>query len=320
MNKIQRKNPFWSLAGPLLAYIAIQWGVQFVIELVLILPYVIESYADMAVSGLLASGDMEKIMSEYIESLEPAFEAALSYQAEILGAAALASMILTVILFVRDRKLEKACKVIEQKKAPLPIYVLILLLGAAGCIAVTCLLAMAQLAFLLTMAQSALYDAQYQQTAEAMYTSGFAAQLVAYGVLCPLAEELMFRGILFKRFRERKKFWYSAVCSSIFFGFMHTNMTQAVYAFLLGLMLSYLYEKTGSLKAPVLLHIVMNGCSVIFTELGVFRWIWTDPMRMAGAAIGSAFLCSVAFVVIQRLLPARTGADPGQTQGPGNCF
>ena len=145
-------------------------------------------------------------------------------------------------------------------------------------------------------------------------------QAAVLGVLIPVSEEMMFRGILFKRFRERQRFWYSAVCSSVFFAFMHTNVTQAIYAFLLGLMLSYLYEKTGSIKAPVLLHIVLNSGSVVFTQLGVFWWLGADPMRMAGAAIGGAFICSVVFVGIQRKLGNGQGENPPETHDPMNMF
>src|SRR5699024_9945509 len=132
-----------------------------------------------------------------------------------------------------------------------------------------------------------------------MYAAGLPLQLLILGGVIPVAEEMMFRGLLFRRFRERQRFWYSAVCSSVFFAFMHTSITQTIYTLLLGLMLSYLYEKFGSLKAPVLLHIVMNTGSVLLTATGGFRWIGADPMRMAAAAIGGAFICSVAFVMLQ---------------------
>lgn len=82
---------------------------------------------------------------------------------------------------------------------------------------------------------------------------------------------------------------------------MHSNTTQMVYTFLLGVLLSYLYEKFGSFKAPLVLHILLNTGSVVFTELGVFRYLAGSPARMAGAVIAGAFLCSVMFVVIQRM-------------------
>ena len=111
----------------------------------------------------------------------------------------------------------------------------------------------------------------------------------------------MFRGILYKRFRERQGFWYSALWSSLLFSFMHSNTTQMIYTFLLGVLLAYLYEKFGSFRAPVVLHILLNTGSVVFTELGVFGWLAGSPVRMAGAVISGAFLCSVMFVLIQRM-------------------
>lgn len=313
MNQIRRKSPFWSLAGPLLAYLAIEWIVQIIIVGVICLPYIPSAYAELmqAQAGSERLLGMQEIMEQYMTAMEPALEAVVQYQVEIAGAAALGTLILTGILFSKDRKLEKACGITAPEKKGLPSYLLIFFLGAAGCITATCLMTMAQLAFA---------DSQYQQTAQTLYAAGFPMQLAVLGIVIPVSEEMMFRGILFKRFRERQGFWYSAVCSSIFFAFMHTNITQTVYAFLLGLMLSYLYEHFGSVKAPILLHIVMNCGSVVFTQLGVFWWLGSDPMRMAGAAIAGAFICSVIFVGIQRTAGIGQGKKPSEPHDPTNMF
>ena len=52
MNQIQRKSPFWSLAGPLLAYLAIQWAVQTIVILVISIPYMADAYASMMQIGM----------------------------------------------------------------------------------------------------------------------------------------------------------------------------------------------------------------------------------------------------------------------------
>ena len=290
MNQIQRKSPFWSLAGPLLIYMGIQLAVQTAVYLVISMPYILQAYAGVMKGETLPT--MEEWLRTCMEALEPAFETLAAHQVEIAGVTAPVTFVLTIPLFLKDRKLEKMCGIPAVGKVPLQGYGLIVLFGAAGCIAATCLMAMAQLV---------IYDPKYQQTAEVMYAAGIPLQILYLGIVIPVGEELMFRGILFKRFRERQGFWYSAICSSIFFAFMHTNTIQTVYAFLLGLMLSYLYEKFGSFKAPALLHIVMNTGSVLMTELGGFNWIGADPMRMAAATIGGAFICSVVFVMIQRM-------------------
>ena len=292
MNQIYRKSPFWSLTGPFLGYLGIQCAVQFIALSVLETPYLVRAYAEIIRSGRDTVPSMQEIWNSYIQALEPAFEAIARYQVEIVTLSALATIILTGILFARDRKLEQKARIMLPERVPISKYWSVVVFGIAGCIAATCLMAMIQLAF---------YDEQYQQTAQITYSAGFLMQIIGLGVVIPVAEELMFRGILYKRFRERQGFWYSALWSSLLFSFMHSNTTQMIYTFLLGVLLAYLYEKFGSFRAPVVLHILLNTGSVVFTELGVFGWLAGSPVRMAGAVISGAFLCSVMFVLIQRM-------------------
>lgn len=300
MGQIRRKSPFWSTAGPVFGYLLIQGAIQTILLLVIELPYIMGAYADIMGNGSVTS--MQEIMNAYVDALEPALEIVAGYQVEILSLSALGTIVLSGILFSRDRKLEKTLHIPQPERAPLSKYWTVAVFGAAGCIAATCMMAMAQAAF---------QDTQYQQTAEITYSAGFPVQLIGLGVITPVAEELMFRGVLYRRLRERQGFWYSAMWSALLFSFMHTNTTQMIYALLLGVMLSYLYEKFGSFVAPLLLHILLNTGSVVFTELGVFSYLAADPMRMAGAVIAGAFVCSVMFVFIQKM-PVRIRTEiPG---------
>lgn len=296
MNQIYRKSPFWSLAGPLLGYLAIQWGVQAAIQFVVELPYIMKTYAEFLSQDTFP--DMDQAVAACLKALEPAFETLLRHQVEIAGAAALCTLFLTVPLFLSDRKKEKKYGIEVLQKQSIKKYWMIFVFGVFGCVAATCLMTMVQLAF---------YDVQYEQTAQVLYSAPVPVQILLLGIVVPFAEEMMFRGLLFRRYRERQRFWYSAVCSSVFFALMHTNTTQSVYAFLLGLVLSYVYDKFGSLKAPVFLHAVLNTGAVIFTELGVFNWLADEPLRMAATVIAGAFICSVVFVRIQRTGEIVTG-------------
>src|SRR5699024_7611601 len=129
----------------------------------------------------------------------------------------------------------------------------------------------------------------------------FPVQLLVMGVVIPAAEELMFRGVMYKRYREKRKFWYAALWSSLFFAVTHTNNIQMAYAFFLGICLCWLYERFGSFKAPLVLHISANAASLILTESGVFGWLGAEPIRMAVAAVLCAFVCSSLFVLMQRM-------------------
>ena len=81
-----------------------------------------------------------------------------------------------------------------------------------------------------------------------------------------------------------------------------------IYTFLLGILLGYVYEKFGSMKAPITLHVVLNLGSLIFTDIGVFNWLAREPFKMAVAVIISTFICAACFVWIQR------SGDPVSTQ------
>ena len=309
MNQIQRKNSFWSLAGPLLAYFGIQLAVQTVLQAVIQAPYLAEAYIDNFVNG--GAADFQEAMNGYLSAAAPAIEQVLKYQVEIAGAAALGTIPLTAILFARDRKLERDCGIIPAVKTPVGKYWTIVLFGAILSAGVTCLS---------SMVQAVMYDEQYQQTAESMYSASFPMQLLVMGVVIPVAEELMFRGVMFKRYREKRKFWYAAVWSSLFFALTHTNNIQMAYAFFLGICLCWLYERFGSFKAPAVLHISANAASLILTETGVFDWLGAEPIRMAAAVILSAFLCSSLFVLMQRMTEREESGKPDEKKDPLDMF
>lgn len=89
--------------------------------------------------------------------------------------------------------------------------------------------------------------------------------LVGACLLGPLCEELLFRGLLAGRLaRYGQK--PAAFVSALLFGLYHANLSQFFYAFLLGLLLAYTYFYTGTLKAPVILHMLFNsyGSFVVF--------------------------------------------------------
>ena len=76
-----------------------------------------------------------------------------------------------------------------------------------------------------------------------------------------LIEEFAFRKVIFGVMRQYG-FWVAAMFSSSMFGLMHQNIIQIVFAFGMGLIFCYLYERTGSIVYCMLLHFINNGVSV----------------------------------------------------------
>jgi len=84
-------------------------------------------------------------------------------------------------------------------------------------------------------------------------------------VVAPIAEEVVFRGILIERLGRKSGYKTALIVSSIFFGILHVSFISAT---LFGLFLGILYLKTRSLMLPVLIHIANNAIAtfMIFTE------------------------------------------------------
>lgn len=82
---------------------------------------------------------------------------------------------------------------------------------------------------------------------------------VALVILPPIAEELLFRGYLFGRLRERFGFWVTTLTVSGMFGLVHMQWNVGIDVAILSIFLCYLREKTGSVWASMVLHSLKNA-------------------------------------------------------------
>ena len=83
-------------------------------------------------------------------------------------------------------------------------------------------------------------------------------QFVVITLIAPVLEELVFRKFIIDRvdrFGEKAAILFSAAAFALF----HTNLFQLFYTFGLGLILGYLYVRTGKLRLPIIFHVVINA-------------------------------------------------------------
>ena len=78
-------------------------------------------------------------------------------------------------------------------------------------------------------------------------------------ILIPIAEELYFRGILFRFIRQNKSFIWSALASSLIFSSIHFSPSSIPFTFLLGFSSAFLFEKSKSIFPSFFLHIAVNN-------------------------------------------------------------
>lgn len=100
--------------------------------------------------------------------------------------------------------------------------------------------------------------------------SWFAAlvTLVYAGLIAPIAEEVFFRGLLFGWLRRHLRFAIAAPLGAAAFAILHQRPDAIAAAFVIGLVLSWLYERSRSLVPAITLHQVVNTAQLGLLYLG----------------------------------------------------
>lgn len=93
------------------------------------------------------------------------------------------------------------------------------------------------------------------------YTSLFAA------VLGPVIEELFFRGFMYNALKRRLGIVGAMVVTAAFFAALHAHAVGFLPILALGIALAYIYEKTGTLVAPITVHVTHNLAMVFLVFL-----------------------------------------------------
>ena len=83
-------------------------------------------------------------------------------------------------------------------------------------------------------------------------------------VLAPVAEEVIFRGYLFGKLKKFLPIWVAVVATSLLFGLVHGAWNLVFDTFALSVVMCLLRQSTGSLWAPILLHMSKNGIAFYF--------------------------------------------------------
>ena len=137
------------------------------------------------------------------------------------------------------------------------------------------------------------------------------------GLLAPLSEEIVFRGAILKALLRSSRLspWVAIALSAVAFALVHLNPAQMPHAFVIGLLLGWMYWRTGSILPGMAYHWANNSIAYIIYN------IYPDPdIKLIEIFKGSEqhVLMAVGFSLLI-LLPAlwqlhltmRRADDPG---------
>ena len=126
-------------------------------------------------------------------------------------------------------------------------------------------------------------------------------------VMGPLAEELVFRGIIQTRLLRAMPVWAAVVLQAVLFGVTHGTPVQMAYAFLMGLVFGLLRSRTGSILPGFAAHAAFNAMNDPLGLFGGAAESWYALAVMAAVSAAGCVLCRRGLAAL--------AASPAREQG-----
>lgn len=254
----------WRCLYPLLIHLAVTFGLGFAYIFVGIFLVVFQS------AGGGEGTTFAEVMNSYMENA-----------LYLLLAASVICIPVFALLFRADRKKEQSTK---ERETSITAWLLLAVIAVALCVSLNALIGFSGIEK---------FSKGYQQAAETLYSGGIFLELITVGILGPVCEELIFRGLMFQRLCGYMKPMIAVLISALLFGMYHGNIVQGIYAFILGAVMALCYLRFQTLWAPILIHVVANITSVCITEIAVIG----DTLEKANVLIVATIITTIIWIL-----------------------
>ena len=132
-----------------------------------------------------------------------------------------------------------------------------------------------------------------EQSVGGIQSSGFLVSFVAVAVLPAVFEECFSRGILLSGYHFLGKYKAQFACA-LLFGLLHLNPQQFPYAFIVGFIFAFLVERTNSIFASILPHMIINGTTIFSIFATSSETVTTAAAELPqGSALASLLVVSL---------------------------
>ena len=98
----------------------------------------------------------------------------------------------------------------------------------------------------------------YIESSSMLADANVVISIIVTVISAPIVEEITFRGFMYGQLKGGMPMFAAMLISSWVFGMVHGDLIWFMYAFLLGIVLTYIAEKCGALTAPIIVHMAFN--------------------------------------------------------------
>ena len=111
--------------------------------------------------------------------------------------------------------------------------------------------------------------------------------IISSGIIGPILEELLFRGIVYNKLLEFNNHKKSCIITSVMFSIIHfPNLITMIYTLILSFIMIYLYDKYKTLNAPIIFHIGINTTMNVLIYLLVKNNILVNSLLILVSLFG----------------------------------
>lgn len=103
------------------------------------------------------------------------------------------------------------------------------------------------------------------------------SMLLVFGILLPVIEEFVFRGIVYDTLKFKMKLPLAMIVTALLYTLLQGGMERSPYILALGFVFAYVYEYFGNFAMPVILHVVSSVtwvflCYTGLDETSLYNW------------------------------------------------
>ncbi len=154
----------------------------------------------------------------------------------------------------------------------------------------------------------------YGQVVEPLLSGGFGLTIMIAGIIIPVFEEILFRGIVFNRLKTCLPLTAALWLQGFLFGAYHLNILQGIYGMILGILAALVYEWFQSIWVPIAVHAAFNSISIFISRINNIEFIFRYGILFL---IGSGILLGSTLYLLWKRRCLIIGLnDPTNLPGP----
>ncbi len=279
----------WRLFYPLLTYTGVSYLVSFVFS---------------GISFIICILNNEiNILQMNEEMLEKLLDTYTGFVNEANAVTFICTIPLLILYMNMDKKRKSTSDVCKKEnKVSWYKYLLLPVLGAAYCVGGT---------FMIILGGWELTG--MNNIGDALFVGKPVIEMIAFGILYPIMNELIYRGLLYNRLKEQMSKKIAALLISALLAFYCVSFSEGVYSFLMSVLCIYVYERYKSVIAPILISCGASVITVLEKEGNILKGCYSSWGSFVVWTIMACVVVIIMILAIEKILSDKNKEETPDT-------